>query len=264
MLDVHPPHKTVHTWQDFFIHIATISVGLLIAIGLEHTVGWIHHRYQRIELEAQLHEEALENADRNKKNYGASDAELQWLLSLQLDVQSMIGGNPRLVYRARPESAPRVPINWIIYRTSAWEAAKVSGTVALLEPEVAQKYAGSYTVGELAIRYRLSFYDALMRQLAYESKFVSAACPGTPDFERMTLQQLEEYSTLIGQSFAAGRYAKYRLRVFDASNIKLLDKTTAQGGDTRSVNPMQIDPDQFYQPEPGMVAKGPPSQPSCR
>lgn len=28
MLDVHPPHEATHTWTDFFIHIATIVVGL--------------------------------------------------------------------------------------------------------------------------------------------------------------------------------------------------------------------------------------------
>ena len=32
MLDAHAPHETVHTWRDFFIHIATICVGLLSAI----------------------------------------------------------------------------------------------------------------------------------------------------------------------------------------------------------------------------------------
>jgi hypothetical protein len=31
VLDVHMPHAT-HTWKDFLIHIATISVGLLIAV----------------------------------------------------------------------------------------------------------------------------------------------------------------------------------------------------------------------------------------
>jgi hypothetical protein len=29
MLDVHPPHETVHTWRDFFIHVAPIKeIGL--------------------------------------------------------------------------------------------------------------------------------------------------------------------------------------------------------------------------------------------
>ena len=28
MLDVHPPHHAATTWRDFFIHIATIVLGL--------------------------------------------------------------------------------------------------------------------------------------------------------------------------------------------------------------------------------------------
>ena len=30
MLDVHPPHTSVHTWRDFFIQIAIVVIGLLI------------------------------------------------------------------------------------------------------------------------------------------------------------------------------------------------------------------------------------------
>jgi hypothetical protein len=36
MLDVYPPHHPTHTWRDFFIHVATICV------GLEQTVAAIH------------------------------------------------------------------------------------------------------------------------------------------------------------------------------------------------------------------------------
>jgi hypothetical protein len=35
MLDVHAPHETVHSWRDSITHIATITIGLLIALGLE-------------------------------------------------------------------------------------------------------------------------------------------------------------------------------------------------------------------------------------
>ena len=43
MLDVHPPHESVHTWKSFCIHIAIISIGLLIALCLEKTVEFFHH-----------------------------------------------------------------------------------------------------------------------------------------------------------------------------------------------------------------------------
>ena len=57
MLDVHAPHHAARTLKDFFIHIAAIAVGLLIAIGLEQTVEYFHHRQQVAEIRRSLAEE---------------------------------------------------------------------------------------------------------------------------------------------------------------------------------------------------------------
>lgn len=46
MLDVHSPHGAAHTWKDFWIHLGTISIGLLIAIGLEQSVEAIHRLHE--------------------------------------------------------------------------------------------------------------------------------------------------------------------------------------------------------------------------
>jgi hypothetical protein len=43
MLEVHPPHAGIQPRKDFFIHVATITLGLLIAIGLEQCVEYVHH-----------------------------------------------------------------------------------------------------------------------------------------------------------------------------------------------------------------------------
>ena len=61
MLDVHAPHEDIHTWQSFFIHVATICVGLLIAIGLEQTVEFLHHRHQLKESQQSLRTEHEDN-----------------------------------------------------------------------------------------------------------------------------------------------------------------------------------------------------------
>jgi hypothetical protein len=63
MLDVHAPHESIHTWKNFFIHLATISIGLLIAIGLEQTVEYVHHRHQIAGMMEKLRTETLENRD---------------------------------------------------------------------------------------------------------------------------------------------------------------------------------------------------------
>ena len=51
VFDVHMPHET-HTWKDFWIHLGTITVGLLIAIGLEQGVEKLHHLEQGRQLTA--------------------------------------------------------------------------------------------------------------------------------------------------------------------------------------------------------------------
>jgi len=39
-MDVHPPHGAIHGWRDFFVHLIVITLGLLIALGLEGIVEW--------------------------------------------------------------------------------------------------------------------------------------------------------------------------------------------------------------------------------
>ena len=46
MLNVHPAQHAASSWKEFFIHIATIVVGLLIAVSLEQTAELIHHRHE--------------------------------------------------------------------------------------------------------------------------------------------------------------------------------------------------------------------------
>ena len=62
MLDVHAPHESVHGWRDFLLHLFTITIGLLIALGLEGCVEWQHHRHLVHEAEASLHAEIESNA----------------------------------------------------------------------------------------------------------------------------------------------------------------------------------------------------------
>lgn len=65
MLDIHDAHHAASTWKEFFIHIATIVLGLLIAVGLEQGVEYIHPRLQVAETLELLRDER----EVNKKNF---------------------------------------------------------------------------------------------------------------------------------------------------------------------------------------------------
>ena len=80
MLDVHPAHHAATTWRDFFIHIATIVLGLLIAIGLEQTVEYFHHRREVADVREELRGERDANKESVKKetdNWRWETAELE-------------------------------------------------------------------------------------------------------------------------------------------------------------------------------------------
>jgi hypothetical protein len=64
MLDVHPAHHAASSWKEFFIHIATIAIGLLLAVGLEQTVEeYVHHRRELTEARRELAEEKRFNIE---------------------------------------------------------------------------------------------------------------------------------------------------------------------------------------------------------
>jgi hypothetical protein len=62
VIDVHPPHEPLHGWRDFFLHLSTITIGLLIALSFEGLVEWQHHRHLVHDAESSLHAEIQGNA----------------------------------------------------------------------------------------------------------------------------------------------------------------------------------------------------------
>jgi hypothetical protein len=125
MIDVHPPHQSVHTWKDFLIHMSAICLGLLIAIGLEQTVEYLHHRHQASEARASIQNELHENAGILQKNSANLAAE-QRQLAKDMDVLNSNATDA--------QALAALQYSWNLTRTSdaAWNAAKTNGSIALI------------------------------------------------------------------------------------------------------------------------------------
>jgi hypothetical protein len=142
VLDVHPPHHAASTWRDFFIHIATIVIGLLIAVGLEQMVEYIHHRRELAETRTLLREER----EANKKTF--ANLVLYWrgntaALKNNLLVFQYLRDHP-----GTPEENLPGTLNWrhisTRFTTVAWDAAQLNGVAALMPREEAANYALLY------------------------------------------------------------------------------------------------------------------------
>lgn len=129
MLDVHPPHHAANSWRDFFIHIATIVVGLLIAVGLEQTIEFFHHREQRTQLLEDLRQEAEERIRAIDNNNRVHEADEKWdrdTLKAALTAKPAGGYVTFVVPPAPPQRSGPKP------ESAVWDAARASGLVGVL------------------------------------------------------------------------------------------------------------------------------------
>jgi len=193
MLDVHPPHEATHSWKDFFIHVGTICVGLLIAIGLEQTVEAIHHHHQREELREALlqdnqkalrDDQALERVARNR---------VQWLTARIDD------GLTALHTHSHPHTIAMLPVSFTSVPVDPnWKAAKSSNLVEVLPQEDVKAFSEVDTlIDELEKLLHGSDYSS--RRIAFEQRFRVSVTDDTLDFSTATREDLTQELSLLSE-----------------------------------------------------------------
>jgi hypothetical protein len=208
MIDVHPPHQATHTWRDFFIHIATISVGLLIAIGLEQSVEALHRLHERHVLEHDLRQECELDRVNVENNVHYYDARMLWLFGLKKDLDTIIAANGKvdLPYR-RFQAPPGFPTALGLPET-AWVAARSEGKLTLLSDLEEETYGILYARLERNEAALLTYSDANKRQNSLNYQFSDVQHFGEPVFSRMSIEQLVEYRAAVMNNLEETRAEK--------------------------------------------------------
>src|ERR1700683_5134910 len=92
-MDVHPPHQAIHTWRDFLLHMTTICLGLLIALGLEQGVESIRRAHERHDLRQALDRDSRQSIIDAGRSIRYSDAYIAWLLARIKVVQAALAAH---------------------------------------------------------------------------------------------------------------------------------------------------------------------------
>ena len=140
MLDVHPPHEPVHGWRDFFVHLSTITIGLLIALSLEGCVEWRHHRHLVHEAEVSLQKEIESNA-KGLEGVLEDVRKEQELLKQDVAIMKKIIANPKV------PNHDELTINFRIrtFGDVSWKTAQSTGALSYMPYERAQEYSNIYS-----------------------------------------------------------------------------------------------------------------------
>jgi hypothetical protein len=129
MIDIHDAHHAASSWREFFIHIATIVLGLIIAVSLEQTVEYFHHRSERRQLEEDLRAEAEGRIPDFVANIKSQVALGDWYRAvLERGRTAAVSGGFVTFVMPDPPLRPSA----LRPENGTWPAAEASGRVAVL------------------------------------------------------------------------------------------------------------------------------------
>jgi hypothetical protein len=192
MLDVHAPHESVHTWRDFLVHIATICVGLLIAVALEQTIETVHHRQQREQIRLSLdHDTRATLRDANFAN-GEYLRRIQWSRGRIEQVQAALSSHKPLAEGAHIErSGVGVPAD------PAWEAAKAGGMIPLFSQGEIAAYS---EIADLVSRTRPlleAVSSASLKRSDFEARYKPISGDAASNYRLESPADLQAYLDLL-------------------------------------------------------------------
>jgi hypothetical protein len=210
MIEVHPPHENVHTWRQFLIHIVAITIGLLIAIGLEQTVVYCHHRHQlqqaRRELAAELEENRrvlAKNLDAVRKMTADLDADMALLRAAQTS-PAPVGS--KLVYDLGNIYWPK---------DGTWQAVKQNGSLGLMAHD--ELHYCVYIYEDIAI------IMEQLNELGARMEVAGAIARRSPD-GNLTPRDIEELITATSEVQAKVTYSTLLLRLEENALRKTIEE----------------------------------------
>lgn len=146
MLDIHLPHGKLHGVKDFFLHLFTITIGLLIALGLEGWVEYEHHRHLAHQAEVGLRAEIAHNAQeighrrqQIKDSRKQLEDDLKALDEMRTHPQAQKG---KITLGSGMES----------FDDLSWKTAQNTGALAYMPYQDAQAYSDIYFVQDECLR----------------------------------------------------------------------------------------------------------------
>jgi hypothetical protein len=202
MLDVHAPHGTVHSWKDFFIHIATIVIGLLIAVALEQTVEFFHHRHEVAETRVALSEEMQNNVALFHQNVEGHIMTMAYLHN-NLRIFEFLRDHP-----GTPQDKLPGILYWPIFTTppqkAAWSTAEHTDVLSLMPRAEVKEITNRYA----KLDYAWEAYQPVIASLTQCTTYFSQ----TPDISTMSPAAVAAEIEIIKQTMS--REGVYGLTLF--------------------------------------------------
>jgi hypothetical protein len=199
-MDIHPPSGPTHSFKDFAIHILIVTIGILIALGLEGVRENRKEHQQVAEARASFQRELRLNQRQLKVEMAGVrkvDADLKTALTMLPDAAKAPAELAKQVAGLDP--------GFNIFRTTAWDAAIASGVLSHMDEDEVNRFDEAY----LGIRtYQDAQKTALPEWLSVRSWFAShhtfgSGDPVTGEEKLRALDSRVQIMTHVGEELTA-------------------------------------------------------------
>jgi hypothetical protein len=195
-MDLHPPGGPVRSVKDFFVHIGVVTLGILIALGLEQIVE-AHHRANLAKIAVAGFRKELAYNEDQVKDVRTRMPELQGKIEKAISTLSAA----QIPREAGPIEYPGFSLD--IVSTASWDTAIATQALNELPFEAVTHYAQAYGTLRLFVeteREGLTVWQGVHR-------FGTDPAALTQDQRTMLVQELRHYSNVLTVIDFAGQGA---------------------------------------------------------
>ena len=234
MLDIHAPHEGIHNWKQYLLHMSTVVLGILIAIGLEQSVEAMHREHERQELRESLQRDTEEAIRAAKSSEEFDIPAIDWL-----DTRRMLVEDALARHQAFSAPLPRTPhVDSIQPADPAWNAAKSSGMLSLLTQDEIEVYSLADKLIEASQNAFVEGLDAAKKRGQFEFEH-SPGDTGEMNLSKATPAELEHYREALADEATA--WTQYRVLCEYVRGVE-----TAIGEGERNIDKVQQAKTRFY------------------
>jgi hypothetical protein len=147
MIDVHSPHTTIGNMSEFFLHLFTITIGLLIAVGIEAAVE-VHQHH---ELAAQARQTMTAEIRHNASSVASALADIekeQKKFAQDLAILQKVQLNPKAPSNANLD----ISYDSTGLEDTAWRTAQVTGALSFMPYAEAAKFSDIYDAEQVFLK----------------------------------------------------------------------------------------------------------------
>jgi hypothetical protein len=210
-MEIHAPHGSVGSVREFLVHLAIITIGVLIALSLEGCTEWVHHRSLVREARANIANELRDNKneiDRLISDMSKMGGELDVALGVIDDLRTRGKTDAKsfsLTYQMAQLS------------TASRNTAEATGAFGYMDYAEVKRYAAVYDLQEQFVRQQERLFDAWVPVLnATHRKDLEGLTP--PELDDWKRQTLTAISYVQVESGFATALSKAYGRVLEGGN----------------------------------------------